>query len=261
MNYFTLYLTGGRTGHPSHCIFVLLTTDAIWWNRSGSTLAQIMACCQTAPGDGTKLNQCWLLVSEAHEGTFGANTGSTDNSNVFENLVLKITSTSPRCQCVKLLALVSSQTSPSHRLPDPEGSGQMLQLLQWQFTWHVNSWSHKTAKHYLKHRLGEYMLYYKWLHAINSYRLGDMYFYQWLTVNWALFQYIFFPWFPLVLLIIFIQDRSDSNLHGACEPMKSLHNFSTDHAGSMTTFNDLSYWNFHWSVKPMGLEISERLHL
>ena len=35
--------------------------DAIWWHRSGSTLAQVMACCLTAPSH--YLNQCWLIIS------------------------------------------------------------------------------------------------------------------------------------------------------------------------------------------------------
>ena len=35
--------------------------DAIWRQRSGSTLAQVMACCLTAPSH--YLNQCWLVIS------------------------------------------------------------------------------------------------------------------------------------------------------------------------------------------------------
>ena len=38
-------------------------SDTIWWQRSGSTLAQVMACCLTAPSH--YLNQCWLIISEA----------------------------------------------------------------------------------------------------------------------------------------------------------------------------------------------------
>ena len=34
--------------------------DAICWQRSGSTLAQVMACCLTAPSH--YLNQCWLSI-------------------------------------------------------------------------------------------------------------------------------------------------------------------------------------------------------
>ena len=34
-------------------------SDDIWRQRSGSTLAQVMACCLTAPSH--YLNQCWLI--------------------------------------------------------------------------------------------------------------------------------------------------------------------------------------------------------
>ena len=37
-------------------------SDAIWWQKTGSTLAQVMACCLTAPSH--YLNQCWLIISE-----------------------------------------------------------------------------------------------------------------------------------------------------------------------------------------------------
>ena len=36
--------------------------DAIWRQRSGSILTQVMACCLTAPSH--YLNQCWLVISE-----------------------------------------------------------------------------------------------------------------------------------------------------------------------------------------------------
>ena len=37
----------------------LWPSDAIWWHKSGSTLAQVVACCLTAPSH--YLNQCWLI--------------------------------------------------------------------------------------------------------------------------------------------------------------------------------------------------------
>ena len=40
----------------------LRPSDAIWRHRSGSTLAQVMACCLTAPSH--YLNQCWLIISK-----------------------------------------------------------------------------------------------------------------------------------------------------------------------------------------------------
>ena len=36
-------------------------SDVIWWQRSWSTLTQVMASCLTAPG--YYHNQCWLIVS------------------------------------------------------------------------------------------------------------------------------------------------------------------------------------------------------
>ena len=40
----------------------LWPSDAIWWHISGSTLAQVMACCLTALSH--YLNQCWLIISK-----------------------------------------------------------------------------------------------------------------------------------------------------------------------------------------------------
>ena len=34
--------------------------DVIWWQRTGSTLAPVMACCLTAPSH--YLNHCWLII-------------------------------------------------------------------------------------------------------------------------------------------------------------------------------------------------------
>ena len=38
-------------------------SDTIWRQRYGSTLAQVMACCLTAPSH--YLNQCWLIISNS----------------------------------------------------------------------------------------------------------------------------------------------------------------------------------------------------
>ena len=40
----------------------LRPSDAIWRHTSGSTLAQVMACCLTAPSH--YLNQCWLIIRQ-----------------------------------------------------------------------------------------------------------------------------------------------------------------------------------------------------
>ena len=48
-------------GWVSQYINSLRPSDAIWWHRTGSTLAQVMACCLTAPSHN--LNQCWLIIN------------------------------------------------------------------------------------------------------------------------------------------------------------------------------------------------------
>ena len=45
-----------------HSLYSLRPSDVIWRQRSGSTLAQGMACCLMAPGH--YLNQCGLIISE-----------------------------------------------------------------------------------------------------------------------------------------------------------------------------------------------------
>ena len=49
----------------------LVIIAAIWWHGSGSTLAQVMAWCLTAPSH--YLNQCWLIINEIlwHSFTWG----------------------------------------------------------------------------------------------------------------------------------------------------------------------------------------------
>ena len=57
----------------------LMPSDVIWWHRSGSTLAQVMACCLTAPSH--YLNQRWLIISNvlwhSSEGNFIRDTLAT----------------------------------------------------------------------------------------------------------------------------------------------------------------------------------------
>ena len=48
--------------HWSPAVNSLRPSDATWRHSSGSTLAQVMACCLTAPSH--YLNQCWLIISK-----------------------------------------------------------------------------------------------------------------------------------------------------------------------------------------------------
>ena len=45
------------------CFNSLWPGDAIWWHKSELILAQVMACCLTAPSHHP--NQCWLLIKRS----------------------------------------------------------------------------------------------------------------------------------------------------------------------------------------------------
>ena len=78
--------------------------DAIRRHRSGSTLAQVMACCLTAPSH--YLNQCWLSISSVQwlssKDNLTRDTSAINHYNQLENYLSKIQLRSPRGQWVKL---------------------------------------------------------------------------------------------------------------------------------------------------------------
>ena len=67
-------------------------SDTFWRHRSGSTLAQIMACCLATPSH--YLNQCILWHSPMSNLTVSSQ--ATVLYNEFENCTFEITATSPR---------------------------------------------------------------------------------------------------------------------------------------------------------------------
>ena len=70
----------------------LCPNDAIWRQRSGSALAQVMACCLTAPSH--YLNQCWLIIKgvlwHSPESNFTGNAQDINAWNEFEITILKL---------------------------------------------------------------------------------------------------------------------------------------------------------------------------
>ena len=76
----------------------LWSSDAIWWQRSGSTVAQVMACCLTAPSH--YLNQCWLIISEvqwhSYKGNCTRDASAINHWNPFQNYISKISFKFPR---------------------------------------------------------------------------------------------------------------------------------------------------------------------
>ena len=78
----------------------LRPSDAIWRQRTRSTLAHKMACCLTAPSQ--YLNQCWLIISEvqwhSYKGIFTRDASITNHQNLFENYMSIILFKFPRGQ-------------------------------------------------------------------------------------------------------------------------------------------------------------------
>ena len=70
----------------------LWPSDTIWRQRSGSKLAQVMACCLTAPSP--YLNQCWFIISKvewhSYYDNFTRYASTINHQNLFENYMYKI---------------------------------------------------------------------------------------------------------------------------------------------------------------------------
>ena len=81
----------------------LRPSDAIWRQWSWTTLAQVMACCLTAPSH--YLNQCWLIIRgvlwHTSESSFAGIAQGIESGYEFEKDILKNIFKSPRGQWVK----------------------------------------------------------------------------------------------------------------------------------------------------------------
>ena len=91
----------------------LRPSDAIWRQWSWTTLAQVMACCLTAPSH--YLNQCWLITRgvlwHTSESSFAGIAQGIDSGYEFEKDILKNIFKSPRGQWVKcILHCVATKT-------------------------------------------------------------------------------------------------------------------------------------------------------
>ena len=83
-------------------------SDAIWRQRSGSPLAQVMACCLTAPSH--YLNQCWLIINEVEwhssMGNFTRDTTAIKHWNYLKIKCLKCHSNLPGANELRSSAVV-----------------------------------------------------------------------------------------------------------------------------------------------------------
>ena len=86
----------------------LRPSDAIWRQWSWTTLAQVMACCLTAPSH--YLNQCWLTIRgvlwHTSESSFAGIAQGIDSGYEFEKDILKNIFKSPRGQWVKWIRIL-----------------------------------------------------------------------------------------------------------------------------------------------------------
>ena len=94
--------------HTYYLFNSLRPSDAIWRQWSWTTLAQVMACCLTAPSH--YLNQCWLIIRgvlwHTSESSFAGIAQGIDSGYEFEKDILKNIFKSPRGQWVKLRQFV-----------------------------------------------------------------------------------------------------------------------------------------------------------
>ena len=81
----------------------LWPSGIIWRHRSGSTLAQVMACCLMAPSH--YLNHCWLIIRKvlwhSRESIFHKIWWHPSEKNKIENCIFETTSRYRRDQWVK----------------------------------------------------------------------------------------------------------------------------------------------------------------
>ena len=131
--------------------YILTHCDLVTQQRSGSTLAQVMACCLTVPSH--YLNQCWLIISEVqwhlYQGNFTRDASIINHWNLFENYMSKISFKFPRGQWVNSLWLCDAiwhqgswSTLPKEMacyLMAPIHYLQHCQLII-RVLWHSNKW-------------------------------------------------------------------------------------------------------------------------
>ena len=95
----------------------LWASDVTWRHGSRSTLAQVMACCLTAPSH--YLNQCWLMINEvlwhSPDNNFTENTSDFYNWNEFEIYEFDIVVKSSRGQWFKVKSLQIIWRLSTHR--------------------------------------------------------------------------------------------------------------------------------------------------
>ena len=141
-----MYLPGHDQGSHSQ-VNSLRPSDAIWRQWSWTTLAQVMACCLTAPSH--YLNQCWLIIRgvlwHTSESSFAGIAQGIDSGYEFEKYILKNIFKSPRGQWVNEISLKiwiwSVGITPQHNTPylDHDDVIKWIHCPRyWPFVWGIH---------------------------------------------------------------------------------------------------------------------------
>ena len=109
MKYGSLHTTQPMGGMVSMACLLWVNSlwpgDTIWWHRFGSTLAQVMACCLTAPSH--YLNQYWVVIKgvpwNSSECNFSRSDHELIHNTCLDITLFEITAVAPRAQWVKIL--------------------------------------------------------------------------------------------------------------------------------------------------------------
>ena len=87
-------------------------SDAIWWHRSGSAFAQVMACCLTAPSH--YVNQCWLgIQGMCHSAILPKSNVILAKKITFDNDIFKTFGESSKGQWVKQPPVHGAKMGPT----------------------------------------------------------------------------------------------------------------------------------------------------
>ena len=109
-------------------------SDVIWWHRSGTTLAQVMACCLTAPS--LYLNQCWLIFSKVQwhssKSNFTKRYPSNQSLNLAWTLLVYKSSKFPWGQWVKDDKSMLKWRSWYHAIVEVAASTSLVFFLVWR---------------------------------------------------------------------------------------------------------------------------------
>ena len=137
----------------------LRPSDAIWRQWSWTTLAQVMACCLTAPSH--YLNQCWLIIRgvlwHTSESSFAGIAQGIDSGYEFEKDILKNIFKSPRGQWVNV-ATSSIQFRPEFAGPCRNSTMIFINHAVWCKAFFTSSFPSRSAPYVVQLFISVYYL-------------------------------------------------------------------------------------------------------